>query len=226
MGARKLLANAYVNGYGVEVGAGNRPFPVPNGARVNYGDIRDAKTLELHFADQNVLYDGEINAETFSIIPLESLDFIISAHVIEHLHNPFGSIREGLRRLKDGGTYVLIIPDMRYTTDRARPLTSFDHLLEDMKDGGKASLLHSYIEHCKYVHPLSQPPFDPDELLTAATSGLEHSVDIHVHTWTKESFMDHLSILKDQFGFEIIFCSAIQNEAAFILKKIPAESEE
>lgn len=219
MGARQLVSNAFITGVGIEVGAGNRPFPVPEGVKVLYGDIRDGQSLEVHFADKKVSFDDEIDAETFAAIPLESIDFIISAHVIEHLYNPFGSIREGLRRLKANGVYVIVVPDMQYTTDRNRKATTFEHLIDDMKDGGKSTLLQSYLEHCEHVHPLSQEAFSSDELIKAAQSGMENRVDIHVHTWTKDSFKDHLSRLSKAFGFEIVFSSNIQNEAVFVLRK-------
>jgi SAM-dependent methyltransferase len=219
IGARTAISNAFVHGFGIEVGAGNRPFPVPPTATVIYGDIRDNETLKSHFADQNITEGGFIDAETFAGTRLESLDFIISAHVIEHLANPFGSIREGLARLKPGGIYVIAVPDMRFTTDHARPLTSFDHLMEDLATGGEPTLLASYVEHCRYVHPLSQPAFSGDELMPAAENGLKMRVDIHVHTWTKETFSAHLDRLEESFGFTKCFESAIRNEALFVLRK-------
>ena len=36
-------------------------------------------------------FTGIIDAKTFGADPEDSLDFIISAHVIEHLENPIGS---------------------------------------------------------------------------------------------------------------------------------------
>ncbi|MBZ9768446.1 class I SAM-dependent methyltransferase [Mesorhizobium sp. CA6] len=219
VGARTLISNAFVNGVGIEVGAGNRPFPVPSMATVIYGDIRDNETLRNHFADRNITEGGFIDAETFAGTKLNSLDFIISAHVIEHLANPFGSIREGLARLKPGGVYIIAVPDMRFTTDRHRPPTSFDHLMEDLRTGGEPTLLAAYVEHCRYVHPLSQPAFADFELMPAAENGLKNRIDIHVHTWMRETFSEHLDRLSALFGFEKCFESAIRNEALFVLRK-------
>lgn len=219
IGARAVVSNAFIEGVGIEVGAGNRPFPVPSMATVIYGDIRDNETLKTHFADPNITQGGFIDAETFAGTKLESLDFIISAHVIEHLANPFGSIREGLARLKSGGVYVFAVPDMRFTTDRNRPLTTFEHLMGDLETGGGPTLLDSYIEHCRFVHPLSQPKFSEDQLVAAAEHGLKHRIDIHVHAWTKEAFSDHLSRLQKLFGFTKHFESSIQNESLFVIKK-------
>ncbi|MBM2711149.1 methyltransferase domain-containing protein [Mesorhizobium caraganae] len=219
IGARTVISDAFVKGIGIEVGAGNRPFPVPPTATVIYGDIRDNETLKTHFADKNITEGGFIDAETFAGTRHASLDFVISAHVIEHLANPFGSIREGLARLKPGGVYVIAVPDMRFTTDRDRPPTPFDHLMDDLSTGGEPTLLASYIEHCRYVHPISQPAFTETELVSAAEAGLKKRVDIHVHAWTKETFSAHLDRLAEPFGFTKCFESAIRNEALFVLQK-------
>ncbi|MER8462624.1 hypothetical protein [Mesorhizobium sp. M1396] len=219
IGARTMISNAFIRGVGIEVGAGNRPFPVPPTATVMYGDIRDNETLKTHFADRNITEGGFIDAETFAGTKPESLNFIISAHVIEHLANPLGSIREGMARLKPGGIYIIVVPDMRFTTDRDRPPTSFDHLKEDLATGGEPTLLASYVEHCRYVHPLSQPAFSNDELMPAAEDGLKKRIDIHVHAWTKETFSMHLDQLAEPFGFTKCFESAIRNEALFVLRK-------
>ena len=44
-----------------------------------------------------------IDAQTFDGIDNDSLDFVISAHVIEHLRDPIGSIVNAIRVLKAGG---------------------------------------------------------------------------------------------------------------------------
>src|SRR5947207_3097752 len=38
---RAKLSRRFISGRGLEIGAGARPFPVPPGAQVSYGDMRD-----------------------------------------------------------------------------------------------------------------------------------------------------------------------------------------
>jgi len=46
---RAELSRRVISGHGLEIGAGARPFPVPAGAHVNYGDTRDRASLESYF---------------------------------------------------------------------------------------------------------------------------------------------------------------------------------
>lgn len=61
----------------------------------------------------------------------ESLDFVLSCHNLEHFANPLKAVEEWVRVLRRGGLLLLVLPDPTYTFDHYRPVTSFDHLLED-----------------------------------------------------------------------------------------------
>jgi uncharacterized protein (DUF111 family) len=82
--ARTDLASKFIRGHGLEVGAGSRPFPHPNSAQVLYGDIREKNSLQKYFQETKVKTGENINAQTFGGVENDSLDFVISAHVIEH----------------------------------------------------------------------------------------------------------------------------------------------
>ena len=64
-------------------------------------------------------------------IPDASLDFVLSSHNLEHLANPLRAVEEWIRVLRTGGTLVLVLPDAKRTFDHRRPVTTFEHLLED-----------------------------------------------------------------------------------------------
>ena len=69
---------------------------------------------------------GAIKAETY--------DFVLSCHSLEHIANPIKALKEWLRVLKVGGVLMLILPDSRFTFDRRRPVTKFEHLLKDFTE--------------------------------------------------------------------------------------------
>ncbi|MDP9634550.1 UNVERIFIED_ORG: hypothetical protein J2W85_006637 [Ensifer adhaerens] len=219
-GARSIVSEAFISGKGIEVGGGDRPFPVLDSVEVSYGDIRDSAQLQEHFGNGNVVRDGTIDAETFESIEEESQDFIISAHVIEHLKNPFGSIIEGIKRLKVGGTYLIVVPDMRFTFDKGRPPSTFEHLLDDLETGGEPTLLEAYIDHVRYIHPLFGEPIEEDQQEAEAKSLLKKNMDTHVHCWTRQSFRSHLERLLKEFPVSIAFDTSIENEAIFVLRKL------
>ena len=85
---RSELSRRFIFGHGLEIGAGARPFPIPAGAQVSYGDMRDRASLESYFKTNAVQSGEPIDAQTLAGIADASFDFVISAHVIEHLRHP------------------------------------------------------------------------------------------------------------------------------------------
>src|SRR5256885_6525821 len=129
--ARTQIGRAFLAGHGIEVGAGDRPFPIPATAHILYGDIRKYEQLEDYFRTPDLPPVNDVDAQTFAGIDNNSLDFVISAHVIEHLRDPITSIVNAIRVLKVGGIHILVVPDMRYTFDRNCPETTLDHRSEE-----------------------------------------------------------------------------------------------
>ena len=217
--ARRAVSEMFVRGRGIEVGAATRPFPVGNGAQVLYGDIRDAEQLKVYFG-QKVADQGFIDAQTFRGVADESQDFVISAHVIEHLHDPIGSIVQAMRVLRRGGVHVLVVPDMRFTFDVDRPETDLDHLIADSLDGGTGTLGQAYREHMLYVHPrMGGDPVPLDEIETHVERGLANKPDIHVHTWTDVSLLRMLEYVSGLVSFEIAFSMPVGNENIVVMRK-------
>lgn len=217
--ARRAFAAAFVRGSGIEVGAGSRPFPIPDGATCYYGDVRDADQLATYFGTDQVQLTGQIDAETMAGVPLASQDFVISAHVIEHLWNPIGAIEATIRRLKPGGHFLLVVPEMSATWDRKRPPTTLEHVLADWRDGGAGTRLQAYIEHARFVHPLLSGEVIPEHLLEAdATRVMAAGMDVHVHAWRMQDFREMLDYVGPRIGFEIAAQLQVINENLFVLR--------
>ena len=96
---RSELSRRFILGFGLEIGAGARPFPIPAGAQVSYGDMRDRASLESYFKTNAVQSGEPIDAQTLAGIADASFDFVISAHVIEHLRDPIGAIVSAIREV-------------------------------------------------------------------------------------------------------------------------------
>jgi len=175
----------------LEIGGGTRPFPVPTGAKVPYGDIRDPVSLKSYFKADAVQSGEPIDAQTLAGIADASLDFVISAHVIEHLRDPIGAIVNAIRVLEHGGIHLLVVPDMRRTFDRDRPETSVAHVLADFSDGGIGTCRDGYEEHLRYVHPiLTGQRYSEAEIQRQATEAarLWPKYGAHFHAWTQAGF--------------------------------------
>ncbi len=60
----------------------------------------------------------------------ETVDFVVSSHVIEHFYDPIKTIKEWLRVIKPGGYVYMIVPHKERTFDRDRPRTTLIELIE------------------------------------------------------------------------------------------------
>jgi SAM-dependent methyltransferase len=118
----------------------------------------------------------------------ESLDFVCSSHVLEHLANPLKAIVEWERTLKKGGIIYIGVPDKRHSFDRKRDRTPLSHLIEDFnKDMGQADQTHvaDYIE--KWDMPNTGCSCKEDLLKDAKE--YPQSL-IHHHVWITEDLKE------------------------------------
>ena len=219
---RAAVAERFLIGHGVEVGAGDRPFPVPNHVQVFYGDIRDTMSIQEYFKTAGVQSGSAIDAQTFAAITNDTLDFVISAHVIEHLRDPIGSIVNAIRVLRPGGVHILAVPDMRFTFDRHRPEMTVEHALLDYADGGENTCRQGYEEHLRYVHPeLTGEHYAETEIQSQADGSARRwkELDVHFHAWTRSGFEALLAAASNHAPFVVEEAVSVVNENIFVLRK-------
>lgn len=115
----------YLQGAGVEIGAFRTPIP---GIRPVYVDrfkeYAGAPTLADYYGD----------ACDLPFLP-DSLCYVASSHVIEHVANPIAAFAEWVRVLRHGGYVYMVVPDRAKTFDRPRSLTPVAHMLDDYRRG-------------------------------------------------------------------------------------------
>ncbi|AYE95609.1 methyltransferase [Mycobacterium paragordonae] len=84
-------------------------------------------------------------------------DFLLSSNCLEHVANPIKALTEWKRVIKPGGGFVLVLPNQVSNFDHRRPVTKFDHLLEDYtRDVGEDDLTH--LEEILALHDLKMDP--------------------------------------------------------------------
>ncbi|MFM7183305.1 MAG: methyltransferase domain-containing protein [Planctomycetota bacterium] len=194
MAVREAIACS-LDGFGLEIGAGASPFPVPPRCRVIFGDRLTYDQLRVErYPGQRivdlVIPDILTDFDSIGNVADASLDFLVACHVIEHTRDPIGSIAAAWRKLKPGGRLVLVVPDKERTFDRRRPVTSLDHLVEDhhAPDRGRD------YAHYEEFYTLAQ---------TVAEETRRSKIDqkfaecyaIHYHVWTHDTFaqmLDHV----------------------------------
>jgi hypothetical protein len=102
--------------------------------------------------------------------------------MLEHCENPLGTLRNHLRKLRTGGHLFYILPDLRFSFDFDRPITPFEHLIRDDRDGPETSRRSHYLEYAKLVD------HTPDDEIENAVRKMEAvQSNIHFHVWDQSA---------------------------------------
>lgn len=136
-----------------------------------------------------------------SPINAEYYDFVISSHVLEHTSNPLKALTEIRRVLKNNGILLLIIPHKDATFDRKRPVTTFEHLIEDFNSGTAEDDL-THLEEILACHDASNDPQagDFEAFKARSESNAEHRC-LHHHVFDTRLATE----LVNWLGMQILF---------------------
>jgi 2-polyprenyl-3-methyl-5-hydroxy-6-metoxy-1,4-benzoquinol methylase len=124
---------------GLEIGALNKPIVTREMGNVRYVDHASTEALKQKYAsDPNVAVEEIVDINyvwgTQTLPELVSkeapFDYVIASHVIEHVPDLIGWLKEIHAVLKPGGILALAIPDKRRCFDFYRPLTQARETLE------------------------------------------------------------------------------------------------
>lgn len=151
----RVYFSALLKGSGLDIGPLHRPMITHDGMRVTYVDQFPVEILREHYPelkDQEIIAPDIIcNAELLNGVDTESYDFVIAAHVIEHMRNPISAISNWLRVIRSGGQLYLVIPDKRKIFDKMRLRTSLAHLINDYQNPLKSRDEEHYIDYALHV---------------------------------------------------------------------------
>lgn len=223
---RDSLADEFISGSGLEIGALYNPVFVKPGVQVTYVDWETTEALRAqliqldHQADSPIVHvDIVDDGDTLASMAESSQDFIIANHFLEHVQDPIGTIRRHLDILKPGGILYLGIPDKRFTFDRERPVTTLDHLYRDYEEGPSWSLQEHLHEYVRLSENKSGDEFDRriEELLQLPRLG------IHFHVWTIHEVAEMATDLRQRmmlsFDIEAIVTNRPLLETLCVLRK-------
>lgn len=217
---RAEIAARHLSGNGIEIGALAQPLPLPPAARVRYVDRFPLEELRRHYPEcgNQIMTPVDIvdDGEKLATIPDASVDFVIANHLIEHCENPIGAMENWLRALKPGGILYLAAPIKDLTFDLPRPVTDFEHLQRDWREGPAWSRMGHYEEWMALV---AKTP--PNEVRQKAEETACANYSIHFHVWTEAGFREFIervgSLIKP--GFSIVESAANGLELIVILRR-------
>lgn len=205
---------ASCSGQGVEVGPGPKPQITPD-RRTHVKYVEQAtpdQWQKLYGKDAKVLVDPSLwqhyvvgNADNIPAQP-NSLDFIFSSHVIEHLANPLGHFAYWASLLKKGGVVAAVIPDKGGCKDYVFEPSTTDELISEFRHGSMQPTLAHYERWAKWRAPKTNPA----ELLASGRS-------IHVHFYTPESMQEILAAAINEIGYRKFSITHEHNHKDFFI---------
>jgi predicted SAM-dependent methyltransferase len=224
---RERLAQIYIRGEGLELGALNNPLPVSTQARVRYVDFAPAKAVAEQFPRHAVKTPDIVDdAVTLTSIEDCSQDFVIACHILEHLEDPIRAIKTWFRVLKSGGVLFMSIPDRRFTFDFYRKVTPLAHLLSDHEQGPVSSReahLKEIEEEYRHTYNVQDEQV-LRELIDWHREGRGHT---HFHVWTQLEMLELvIALRRSGISFDVECFCAYENEGTLILRKDSREGVE
>jgi len=199
----RRVAYRQLAGQGLEIGALHEPAPLPEAASARYFDAISEREAAVLFPEidptrfVHVDFVGNLDDGGLAQFADGQFDFVIINHVLEHLSNPVAALRDVFRIVRPGGHAVIAIPDMRFTFDRHRPLTAFEHLWDDFTRGTRSSSDEHYVEFLRSAapHVFQEPPENLAHHVRRARERREHA-----HVWTSASFAEFLGLAFARLG--------------------------
>jgi predicted SAM-dependent methyltransferase len=216
-------------GHGVELGPGHHPYVVTLPATaVRYVDRwTPAESLALfpelgvgaEFPEPDIV--ANLDQDRLAMLPDASEDFVVASHVFEHVANPLALLLDCHRVLRPGGVMILLLPDMRRSSDHDRLPTTLDHLLTELHGDVRAVDEAHLREYARDVQHL-----DGGEAELAAQLDLLSRRSFHVHCWTEEHFFPVLEHAAADLGapFELVELLLTEdyprnNEFGYVLRR-------
>jgi SAM-dependent methyltransferase len=203
---RRRLA-AWLAGDGIEIGALYRPLEVPARAHVRYVDRMPVSDLRRHYPElahlRLVPVDIIGGAEDLSVLPDDSVDFVIANHLYEHVEYPIRAFQSFIRVLRPGGLLYLALPDARAGIDHDRELTTVEHLLDEHRYGARRNREAHYRDWCANAEKREDVDGGVRQLM-------DMDYAIHFHVWRSDTFLEYLSAVRSEtrLEFEVLSFAA------------------
>ena len=218
--ARVGLANRYIRGSGIEIGALQKATQLNQSCQVRYIDRMSLPKLLEHYPEMaliplqapDIVDDGQL----LEHIAEDSQDFAIANHFLEHCPDPIRSIHNMLRAVRQGGILYLAVPDKRHTFDLKRPVTPYAVLRNAYVSGQRSGRAELFYEWAHLVYNLP-----PDQAKARAEQLMEEDYSIHYNVWATSDLLKFLMSARHDFQspFELVAVVSAENETIVLLER-------
>lgn len=179
----RWMIRRHARGTGMELGPGPNPQILPGrGVNVRYVEQKSPEEWASFYNDAGKFTVDPALWSRYAIgdaahVPAEdeSLDFIFSCHMFEHLANPLGHLEHWRAKLRRGGKVLAIVPDVAGSKDYVHAPSTLEELLAEHAAGVMEPQLRHYQRWAAF-----RGGIDPAQYLAEGRS-------IHVHFYTREN---------------------------------------
>lgn len=208
----KPLIAKYCIGNGLEIGAGKNPYCNP----------QTTTFLDKYTTNRDGTPNPDIVSDATKVPrPDETFDYVLSSHVLEHVQDTIGALKEWIRVIKAGGTLFLVLPHCDRTFDKHRAKTTLAHHIQD-HETLTDEVDNSHNEEIKAGWSKNES-FPQDEIEFERIWGAKcwdfdfrhKNGVIHFHVWTQDEIVRLIQYL----GLQILWVAEIapEREDSFIV---------
>jgi SAM-dependent methyltransferase len=153
----ELISDLDLSRPGVEYGALDRPLIQKDKWPVLYVDYADTETVRAKAYREDG--DGTVKPENIQPIdliwgerPLKEhglFHYAVASHVIEHVPDVIGWLKEITEALEPGGVIALAVPDKRYTFDIGRPESTTGEMVQSWLEKRTRPTIRQVFDNCR-----------------------------------------------------------------------------
>jgi glycosyltransferase involved in cell wall biosynthesis/SAM-dependent methyltransferase len=203
---------------GLEIGPLNRPVVTKceSNGLIKYIDHVSTEGLRKKFINDPSVSIGDIvevdyvwgDKTLVELVGGKLFDYVIASHVIEHVPNMLGWLKEVAEVLTDKGILSLVVPDKRYTFDYPRELSTPGMIIEAYLRQYRRPCPQAIFDHVAHIcsvtaeaawneslnHRILQPQYPTSLAYSLAQESIldEKYHDVHVNVFTPSSFLSLL----------------------------------
>jgi hypothetical protein len=147
----------------LEIGPLAAPNVTPEMADVRYVDVVDREGLVAHYGgDPSVDVDlipeidfwltrddGTVGTLAEAVATAAPFHHVVACHVIEHVPDLVGWLRDVADVLVDGGHLLLAVPDLRFSFDARRPPATVGQVVQAHHDGHRTPSGQAVYDHAR-----------------------------------------------------------------------------
>jgi SAM-dependent methyltransferase len=223
-----------------------------SGGHIWYVDYLTAEELREKYRDDPYVHIDQIVETDYlwgehtlpELVEYKQFDYVIASHVIEHVPDMIGWLKEISAVLKDKGILSLVIPDKRYTFDFLREISSPGILIEAYLSQHRRPGPREIFENTALASKVDliaawEGKLDKTNLRTYDAIQLafklaqdsvqsDYYQNVHVNVFTPSSFLDLLEVISrlGLLDFAVTdFYSTTRNSLEFFisLERIPRD---